>query len=175
MIKIRKRGRRNVARGLPRPAPRRTGEDPAVLAVSYRLCGLPAVRIKLAKFWLTMKATRFPDITLPEAICFSLLQERQIEFVFQQEYNSGKTYRGGAVIDFWIPDSATVIRVQGDYWHGRPERRELDEIQRGEVARSTIEGKRVQTVVDIWESRLRSCERNRAVDAALMGIELGRA
>lgn len=175
MIKIKKVRRRNVARGLPRPAPRRTGEDPAVLAVSYRLCGTPQLRLRLAKFWLTMKATRYPDITLPEAICFSLLEARQIEFVFQQDYNSGKTYRGGAVIDFWIPTQALVIRIQGDYWHSRPERRELDEIQRSELLRSSIEGKRVQSVVDLWESRLRSCQREQAVNAALQGQELGRA
>lgn len=175
-IHIPKRRRRNVSRNRPRPAPlsRRSGESPEVLAVSYRLCGERRLTIKLAKSWLTMKATRFRGMTLPESIVYGQLQERQIEFVFQQEDNSGRVYRGGSVVDFWLPTRGLVIRVNGDYYHSQPERRERDEIQRAILLQGNIEGTRVVSVVDIWESRLLSCQRAQAIEAALNGQELGR-
>ena len=175
MIKIRKRGRRNVARGLPRPAPFRTGEDEQVLKVSYRLRGPRDQTTKISKAFLTLKRTRYPGMTLPEGIAFNLLQAKQVEFIYQKDYASGRTYRGGAVIDFWLPDLQTVLRIQGDYWHTRPEARERDEVQRSELLQSMVDGKRVANVVDIWESRLRSCQREQVITAALNGQELGRA
>lgn len=172
-MKFRKPRKPNVARNLPRPAPYRTGEDKEVLAVSYRLAGDRIIAIKIAKYFLTLKLTRYPDITLPEAIVFMLLEAEQEEFAYQHEYASGRLYRGGAVIDFWLPNRATVIRVQGDYYHTKPERVELDLIQRSELAFATIDGKRVERVVDVWERRLLSAERRHVVKAALNGEELG--
>lgn len=169
--------KRNVSRLMPRPAPlaRRSGEDPEVLAVSYRMCGERKTTIKLAKFWLTMRQGRYRGMTLPESIVYGQLQARQLEFVFQQEDNSGRVYRGGSVVDFWLPTMGLVIRVNGDYYHGQPGRRELDEIQRSTLLQGTIDGVRVTNVVDIWESRLLSCQREQAIEAALNGQELGQA
>ena len=174
-MKFRKPRKPNKARNLPRPAPQRTGEDPAVLDVSYRLAGDKITAIKIAKYFLTLKTTRYPDITLPEAVVFMHLEAEQEEFAYQHEYNSGRLYRGGAVIDFWLPNKATVIRVQGDYFHTRPERVELDLIQRSELAFAMIDGKRVERVVDVWESRLLAANRKHVILAALNGEELGQA
>lgn len=172
-MKFRKPRKPNAARGLPRAAPPRTGEDPAVLAVSYQLAGDRLVAIKIAKYFLTIKATRFPDITLPEAVVFMLLEAEQEEFAFQHQYNSGRLYHGGAVIDFWLPNRATVLRIQGVWWHTRPERVEQDLIQRSELAFATIDGKKVEQVIDIWENRLMAANRRQVVLAALNGFELG--
>lgn len=172
-MKFRKPRQTNVAKHLPRKDQARTGEPRAVMVVAYRLCGERIETIKLAKFFLTLQATRFPDITLPEAVCFALLEAQQEEFVFQQEYASGRLYRGGAVIDFWLPNRGLVIRVNGDYWHSRPERVELDLIQKSELYGSVIDGKRVESVVDIWESRLLGCGRKAVLLAALQGMEVG--
>jgi len=165
--------KKNVARHLPRPAPARTGESREVMTVAYRLCGDRVATVKIAKFFLSLKQTRFPDITLPEAITFMILESLQEEFVFQQEYASGRLYRGGAVIDFWLPNRGLVIRVQGDYWHSRPERMELDLFQKTELAGATIDGKKVESVVDIWESRLLGCGREHVVRVGLQGEEVG--
>lgn len=172
-MKFKKPTKKNVALNLPRRAQARTGEPEEVLAVSYRLCGDRASTVKIAKQYLTIKATRFDDITLPEGIVFILLEAQQEEFAFQKEYASGRLYRGGAVIDFWLPNQGTVIRVQGDWWHSRPERRELDMIQRGELLMSKIDGKKVENVIDVWERRLLACNRKQVVLAALQGIEMG--
>lgn len=172
-MKFRRPKKPNSAKFLPRPIPALTGESREVLAVAYRLCGDRVETSRIAKFFLTLQATRFKDITLPEAIVFMLLEAEQEEFAYQHEYASGRLYRGGAVIDFWLPNRATVIRVQGNWWHTRPERIELDLIQRSELAFAMIDGKRVERVVDIWENRLLSCGRKYVVRAALNGEELG--
>lgn len=173
MRKFKKPKKPNTAKFLPRPAASRTGESREVMAVAYRLCGDRIQTVKIAKYFLTLKATRFPDITLPEAVCFMLLEAEQEEFVFQQDYASGRLYRGGAVIDFWCPNRGLIIRVQGGYWHSRPERRELDLVQKSELYGQVIDGKRVEQVVDLWERWLVGCSRKAAVLAALQGTELG--
>lgn len=173
-MKFRKPKKVNRAKYLPRPIPALTGEAREVLAVSYRLCGDRTETVRIAKYFLTLQATRYKDITLPEAVCFMLLEAEQEEFAYQHEYASGRLYRGGAVIDFWLPNRATVLRIQGNFWHTRPERIELDLIQRSELAFALIDGKRVERVVDIWESKLLACGRKHVVRAALNGEELGR-
>ena len=172
-MKFKKQPKPNTAKFLPRPQVARTGESREVMAVAYRLCGDRISTVKIAKYFLTLKNTRFDDITLPEGICFMLLEAEQEEFVFQQDYASGRLYRGGAVIDFWLPNRGLVIRVQGDYWHSRPERVELDLIQKSEMYGQVIDGKRVESVVDIWESRLVGCGRKAVLLAALQGTEVG--
>ena len=173
-MKFKKPTNRNVARFLPRPGPARVGEPREIMAVAYRLCGDRIQTVKLAKQFLTLKATRFPDMTLPEAVCFVLLEEAQEEFEYQAQFNGGKIYHGGSVVDFWLPNQQSVLRINGDYWHSRPERIAEDEVQRAALLLGTIDGRRILNVVDIWESRLLSCNRKHAVRAALQGIELGK-
>ena len=174
-IRIKRPKRRSAMRRQPRPAPlaRRSGEDPEVLNISYRMCGDRRTTVRLAKTFMTLRDTRYPGMTLPEALAYIYLQANQIEFVFQQSYNSGRTYRGGAVIDFWIPDRGLILRINGDYYHSQPDRRERDEIQRAELLLSVIEGKRVESVVDVWESRLLGCGRDTVMRAAVESMEMG--
>lgn len=173
-MKFKKPKQRNVAKFLPRKAQATTGESRDVLAVAYRMCGTRTETVKLAKQFITLKATRFPDITLPEAVTFVLLESFQEEFEFQKEFNGGKIYRGGSVADFWLPNQQTVFRVQGNWWHSRPDRIAEDEIQRAAMLLGTIDGKHILAVIDIWESRLLSCGRKHIVQAAIQGFELGK-
>lgn len=158
---------RTGRRGAPR-----TGEDPAVLDIAYRICGDRNAAIKLAKRFMRLKQ-QYPDATLPEGITFAQLTDDQIDFVYQQDYSSGRVYYGGNVIDFWLPDYGNVIRVQGNFWHSKPERRERDEVGRSMLIGSFISGVRVQTVTDLWESRVQGCDRVNAIRLAVQGIELG--
>ena len=174
VIHFKRPKQRNVARFLPRKAQATTGESREVLAVSYRMCGTRSDTVKLAKQFLTLKATRFPDITLPEAITFVLLESFQEEFEFQAKFNGGKIYHGGSVVDFWLPNKQTVLRVNGDWWHSRPDRIVEDEIQRAAMLLGTIDGKHILAVLDIWENKLLSCGRKYVVQAALNGYELGK-
>ena len=173
-MRFKKPKQRNVAKFLPRKAQATTGESREVLAVSYRICGTRTDTVKLAKQFLTLKNTRFPDITLPEAITFVLLESFQEEFEFQAKFNGGKIYHGGSVVDFWLPNQQSVIRVQGDYWHTRPDRVTEDEIQRAALLLGTIDGKHILKVVDVWESKLLGCGRKHVIQAAIQGEELGK-
>jgi hypothetical protein len=173
-LKFRSPPHRNVARNLPRRAPARIGEDPNVLLVSYRLAGDRTEAIKLAKQFLTLKLTRYPDITLPEAVFFVLCEAEQEEFEFQKEWNGGKIYHGSAVIDFWFPNQQTVVRVQGNYWHSKPDRIAEDEVQRAALLQGTIDGKRILNVLDVWENKLLGPGRRHVVRAAIQGVELGK-
>ena len=165
---------KNVARHLPRKGRPKIGKPEEVLAVAYRLCGDRLETIKIAKQFLTIKATRFKDMTLPEAVCFVLLEAEQETFEYQKEWNGGKLYHGGAVVDFWLPAQQAVWRVQGNFWHSKPDRIAEDEVQRAALLQGSIDGIRITTVIDLWESKLLGCARKHVVRAALNGFELGK-
>lgn len=151
----------------------KSGEDPAVLDIAYRMCGDREVTVKLAKAFLSLRQT-YPHMTLPEYIFYAYLQKRQERFVFQDEVAQGRVYHGGSVVDFFLPSQGYIVRVQGDYWHTLPGKEQEDEVQRQRLLTSTIQGVRVRSVIDLWESRLLDCGRDGACDAALNGVELGR-
>lgn len=158
-----KMGRRSI---------RRSGESEEVLDIAYRICGDRVKTVKMAKQFMALKE-QYPDATLPEGIVYQQLIEDQIDFVYQQDYASGRVFYGGNVIDFWLPAYGNVIRVQGNFWHSKPERRERDEVGRAMLVGGFIGGVRVQTVTDLWESRIQGCDRVNAIRSAVQGIELG--
>lgn len=157
---------------LGRRSTRRSGESEEVLDIAYRICGDRVKTVKMAKQFLALKQ-QYPDATLPEGIVYQQLMADQIEFVYQQDFSSGRVFYGGAVIDFWLPSYGNVIRCQGNFWHSKPERRERDEVSRAMLTGSFISGVRVQTVTDLWESRIQGCDRVNAIRLAVQGIELG--
>jgi len=137
--------------------------------IKYRICGEDAA--KLAKQFTKLRLT-YPRMTLPEGIVFILLKAMRVEFVYQVDAYGGRVIRGGQVPDFMVPNLSMVIRVQGDYWHSRPEQRVRDEIDKIALYSAEINGQRVKFVIDIWESQLLSCERKQIVEMALNGQEV---
>lgn len=60
--------------------------------------------------------------TNPEWAIHWALTRMGIEFDFQSSQLGGRQDRGGAVLDFYLPDLNMGINIQSTYWHyGRPE------------------------------------------------------
>jgi adenosylcobinamide amidohydrolase len=52
------------------------------------------------------------------------------EFYYQYSMWGGTTERGGAILDFYLPEIAIVINVQGTYWHSSAETEVKDALQK---------------------------------------------
>jgi G:T-mismatch repair DNA endonuclease (very short patch repair protein) len=88
--------------------------------------------------------------TLPEIITAICLVQLGWWFQAQNAELGGRMRLGGGVVDFkvFLGSVVIIVRVQGDYWHGMPDRIKLDAMQ---YARLHSEGYRV---ADIWEGKL---------------------
>lgn len=84
--------------------------------------------------------------TLPELLTEAALRKTGANYRAQLDL-------GWARPDFVVFDSdgATIIRVQGDYWHSRPGAVANDAQQADRLRRHTVFGQPVRRVVDIWE------------------------
>lgn len=149
------------------------GGDPVARAIAYRICGDTDKTLKLAAQFLKLKA-QFKGMTLPEGLAYIWLQSQGKDFQFQAEAFGARRFFGGAVPDFMIYETGVVWRIQGNYWHSRPERVAQDAEQKIKLANSVIDGRRVTAVVDIWESRILSCNRDYVFKLAVNGEELGK-
>ncbi len=149
------------------------GGDPVARDIAYRICGDQDKTIKLAQAFLKLKQ-QFKSITLPEAIAYAWLEKNKIDFQYQAEAYGARRFFGGAVPDFMIYETGVVWRIQGNYWHSRPERIALDNEQKIKLGTAVIDGRRVTAVVDVWESRILSCNREHVFRLAVNGEELGK-
>lgn len=132
----------------------------------------------LAKKLMKMKATKYPDATLPELVALEWLERKRIKHTFQQWLLGGRAIRGGQVVDIVIDNggSIVIVEVQGNYWHNRPGARQRDEAQRFALIGLSVFGKRVSAVVEAWESRLvnpKEAYREQVMQMALLGVSLG--
>lgn len=149
-------------------------ESPEVLDISYRIEGDKRERIRLAKRFLSLKL-EFPAITLPEAIVYDKLDRDREEFKYQAEIGGGRIRLGGKLPDFFLPfRGGLVLEILGDYWHASKRARENDLVRENALLQSTVEGVQVGQVIELWESTLLSADRDRAIDLALVGIEVAR-
>lgn len=130
---------------------------------------------QLAKRILKLQE-QHPDGTIPELVVMDWLMRRGVKWDFQVWVLGGRVLRGGQVLDF-VVDQGTkvmVIEVQGRYWHTRPGKLALDAAQKLALLGLTIWGKSVAGVVEVWDSRLlNKHQRNRTMEMALAGVELG--
>lgn len=131
----------------------------------------------LAKRVLKRKKT-MPKATVPELIFMDFLDRRRIKYSYQQYLLGGRVLKGGQVVDFIIEDAGRVIivEVQGLYWHSKPEKQRIDVAQRMALLALTIFGRRVSSVVELWDTRLVTndrAKRRQAMENALLGVELG--
>lgn len=146
-------------------------ESEQVKNIAARICGDDAV--KLTKQHLALKQ-QFPRITLPESIVYVILKSLRVDFIYQADAFGGRVIQGGQVPDFMIPDLQMVLRIQGDYWHSRRAQREKDLLDRIALLSAEIQGRPIQFVIDIWESRVLDCSRKKVVQMALRGQEVGK-
>ncbi len=88
--------------------------------------------------------------TLPELIVALALIWLKLPFQCQMPENGGRMFLGGSVVDFlvWLGAQVVVVRVQGDFWHSLPGRKQKDLVQ---WERLHAKGYRV---IDLWEGRL---------------------
>ena len=88
--------------------------------------------------------------TLPEKIVALALAWAGMMFQAQQNEDGGRLRIGGSVVDFkvWMGSTIIIVRVQGDYWHILPDRKQKDLVQ---WERLHARGYRV---VDLWEHDL---------------------
>lgn len=62
--------------------------------------------------------TPYTGATKPEKYLKKVLQELKTNFISQKLFTSAEY--GRCYYDFYLPDTNTVIEVDGDYWHGNP-------------------------------------------------------
>lgn len=92
--------------------------------------------------------------TEPELAVYRTLIKLGYEgrFEFQSSMMGGRLERGGAVLDFYIPERGLAISVLGEYWHyGNPERVAQDKLQR-----IMLEGQGIKVVYIDAEDVLRN-------------------
>lgn len=88
----------------------------------------------------------FPGTSPEYAVYRALetLQERGeiSDFQFQSPAMGGRATRGGAVLDFYVPELRLGINVQSVYWHyGKPANLRYDRLQR-----TALEGSGIKVV-----------------------------
>lgn len=65
-----------------------------------------------------IKAGSWNEVYIAQA-----LADAGLEFEYQYDFNGGRSFRGGQVIDFVVYEGGqkTAIRVQGSHWHSKKE------------------------------------------------------
>lgn len=133
---------------------------------------------RLAKRIIKLRE-KYPDASTLEVAMIEFFERKGIRFFFQQWLFGGRKVRYGQVIDFIIDRGAymLVIEAQGNYWHTRKGKPQVDAAQRLALLGSTFRGKEIKSVVNVWESRIVQPSRSvreRTMNAALVGMELGK-
>lgn len=96
--------------------------------------------------------------TIPEAIAYAWLEDRNYTFDFQSSMLGGLHVRGGAVVDFLIYDMSHegnyIWRVQGEHWHQGGRKEAADQLQKDRLYGVRIGGVPIVAVVDLYEDDL---------------------
>lgn len=140
----------------------------------YNTCGEPEEKRSIIMRFRSL-LEEFPAITYPEAITYYLLEKRKIEFSFQSSLDGGRAELGGLVADFLLDNGGAglAIQVHGNYWHSKPEVRERDILYNELIIGRVWNGIVITQVVEVWESKLMSCDREEVIDKALLGQGMG--
>jgi len=159
----------------PQVEPVTAAMDERTKRAYYALCGEETRRAEIANRFAKL-LLEFPAMTLPEAIFYILLQEREVSFDYQSAFDGGRAELGGYVVDFVLRmgSYALAVLVNGDYWHTLPSQVLRDFATKERVTGQYFEDLLIAQTLEVWESTLLSCDRERAVDLLLIGIEVGR-
>jgi len=133
---------------------------------------------QLAKRVLKMKKNEYPNATMPELVAIDFLKRRGTKWGFQVWALGGRKTIGGQVLDLIVDMGMGIAiwEIQGNYWHNRPGKMQLDKAQKFALVGIEIWGKPVTKVLEIWESRIMTDNRSRrrqVFEMAMSGIELG--
>jgi hypothetical protein len=132
---------------------------------------------KLAKKVLRLK-TRYPDASTLEVVMIEWFDRKHVKYVFQQWLLGGRAIKGGQVTDF-IVDAGMfqiVIEAQGSYWHNRLGSKQHDEVQKFRLIGLTFQGKKIKSVINVWESKIMQpikAIREQTMRLAISGIDVG--
>lgn len=98
--------------------------------------------------------------TLPELLVELALRKKGVRYRAQPQLP-------GTRPDFAIygPQGVKIIRVQGDYWHNRPDVAARDALQKQNLIVQSVDGMKITKIVDIWEHQIYESER--VVDDAI--------
>jgi hypothetical protein len=140
----------------------------------YNTCGEPEEKRDIILRFRALLED-YPSITYPEAITYHGLEKRKVQFDFQVSEDGGRTELGGLVSDFVVDIGGIglALQVHGNYWHNKPEVRERDLLYNEFIIGKVVNGLVISTVVEVWESKLMSCDRDEVIDKALLGIGMG--
>lgn len=86
--------------------------------------------------------------TLPEALAEAWLKSRGVRYRAQVPVMGA---RPDLVLYGIDPLGLVIWRVQGDYWHGKPDAVAGDAMQRERLLQGMVDGQRVMRVADLWE------------------------
>lgn len=149
--------------------------EPRLKRAYYNTCGEPEERKEIVdRFGQLLEQE--PNITYPEAIFWYTLEKLNVEeFSYQSALFGGRAELGGLVVDFIVNVGGfnVAVLVNGNWWHNRPVQRERDFLTKESVIGQTWQGVPILYAVEIWESKLLSCDRTDAVIRALRGEEVG--
>lgn len=150
------------------------GMSDKVKRAYYDICGESDERVRIAKRFGRL-LEEYTVITLPEAIYYEGMEQRKREFDYQSALMGGRSELGGLVVDFMvrIPGGWLAVLVNGDFWHNKPMQRERDFQTKERAIGLNYQDGTILYSIEIWESTLKSCFRDHAIDQSLLGIEVG--
>lgn len=134
---------------------------------------------RFAKKILTMKKKEeYRNATFPELVAIEWLTRHTIKWGFQVWALGGRKVVGGQVLDLIVDAGRGVYvwEIQGNYWHNRPGKVQLDRAQKLALLGIHIWGKPVLKVIELWESRIMSdkeSKRDHLFHMATSGVEVG--
>lgn len=152
------------------PSGRREEPDPQESEFEARV--RRALGTQVAKRVMSLRK-KHPSGTVPELVAMDWLERYKIPYTYQaQVYGGWKP--GGIVPDFLVYQGggSTALLINGNYWHGQPERRAKDASDKLRLLGTWHEGAYIQSVVIVWESALLA-NRDVVMQAALLGLEMG--
>lgn len=119
---------------------------------------------------------KFPYGTLPEMVALEYLERAGERFTYQAQVMGGWR-QGGLVPDFVVSrgGNALALLINGVYWHNLPGKSEVDATSKLRLVGQYVNGARITDAIIVWESALLSPARERVLDAALQGVELGQS
>ena len=132
----------------------------------------PARRLATRVYNLLQKYT---NATIPECIAYDYLERTRLPFTFQASLFGGRSVQGGLVPDFLINNRGVgvVWLVQSDYYHKLLGVKQRDAAAKVRMRGAVLDGLVIEQVIEIWERRILSPDRDSIFNFALAGIELG--
>ena len=103
------------------------------------------------------KHPKYGTSKLEDDFAKNFLDKLGVEYQYQFEAKDI-----GRFFDFYLPKSNLIIEIDGDYWHGNPEKYEKDELKKHQIKAQRIDEYKTKwallhsiPVLRIWESDIR--------------------